>query len=90
MVKLYIAGRLAGTMDDALRVMREAAASRQPVEYREADGSVFGVFTPITVPAPFSEPPCPWEPSLTWEDIERRRQGEMLTFEELKTRLGWE
>lgn len=51
---------------------------------RKADGRVLGTFAPA-----HAEPPCPWDPSITWEEIERRRAGEFLTFDELKARMGW-
>lgn len=86
MVQLYVAGRMAGTLADSDRVLREAAASNHAVEYREPDGRVLGTFTP----AGSSEPLVPWDPSITWEEIRRREAGEFLTFEELKKRLGWE
>jgi hypothetical protein len=85
MVELYVAGRLAGTLAESDRVIREAAANNQPVEYRAPGGRLLGTFTP----APPAEPPCPWDPSITWEEIERRLAGEFLTFDELKARLGW-
>jgi hypothetical protein len=84
MVELYVAGQKAGTVADSDRIIREAAANYQPVEYREPGGRVLGTFTPAHV-----EPPCPWDPSITWEEIERRLAGEMLTFDELKKRMGW-
>jgi hypothetical protein len=52
MVELYVAGRMAGTLADSDRILREAAANYQPVEYREPDGRVLGTFTPV----PFDEP----------------------------------
>jgi hypothetical protein len=85
-VELYVAGRKAGTVADSDRIIREAAANHQTVEYREPDGRVLGTFTP----APVAGPAVPWEPSLTWEELKRREEGEFLTFEELKKRLGWE
>ena len=83
MVQLYVAGRMAGTLADSDRVLREAAAANQPVEYREPDGRVLGTFTPA------AEPLVPWDPSITREEITRREAGEFVTFEEVKKRLGW-
>ena len=86
MVELYVAGQRAGTAADSDRIIREAAANDQPVEFRLPDGRVLGTFTPTTV----AGPAVPWEPSLTWEELKRRQEGEFLTFEEVKKRLGWE
>lgn len=85
MVQLYVAGQKAGTLEDAARVIPEAAAKNQPVEFRRDDGRVMGTFTP----AP-AEPLVPWDPSITWEDVERIRAGEFVTWEEAKKRMGWE
>lgn len=38
---------------------------------------------------PAKEPPVPWDPSITEEELQRRKAEPGLTTEELKQRLGW-
>jgi hypothetical protein len=85
MVQLYVAGQKAGTLEDAARVIPEAAAKNQPVEFREDDGRVMGTFTPAD-----DGPNVPWDPSITWADLERIRASEYVTLDEARKRMGWE
>ncbi len=85
MVALYADGKKIGTLADAERLLPALLADGTPVEFRDETGNKYWAVQPTR-----TEPPCPWDPSITWEEIERRHKGEMLTFEELKKRMGWE
>ncbi len=85
MVAMFVNGEKVGTLADAVRAIPEAAAKNQRVEFREDDGRVIGTFNPVP-----AEPLVPWDPTITWEDVEKIRAGEFVTWEEAKKRMGWE
>lgn len=65
MVGLYVNGLKVGTIADAPNMLPQfAAENKQVVLKDDANGRTIGTFTP--------EPLCPWEPSLTREEIDRR------------------
>ena len=84
MVALYVGGEKVGTLADAERLIPELAARNQEVELRDESGKRIGKFVPD------AEPLCPWEPTLTCEEIDRRcsRPGKPLS--DILKRLGAE
>ena len=46
MVAMYVNGQKIGTLEDAIRAIRDAAANNQSVEFREPDGQMIGKFLP--------------------------------------------
>lgn len=85
MVAAIVNGEKVGTLEDALRAIRDAAANKQSVEFREADGRMIGKFNP-----PDDGPLVPWDPAITREELDRRLAGPGLTWDEAKKRMGWE
>jgi hypothetical protein len=85
MVAMLVNGQKIGTLEDLIRAIRGAAENNQSVEFREPDGRMIGAFDPAE-----DELPAPWDPSITWEQLEQMRSGEFLTWEEAKKRMGWE
>jgi hypothetical protein len=83
MVVLWVNGKAVATLTEAevLPLLR----CTERVQLRSEDGRPLGEFLPPT-PA---EPLVPWDPSITEEEIQRRKAGPMLTTDELKQRLGW-
>lgn len=55
------------------------------VQLRGEGGKTQGEYVPLV-----GEPPVPWDPSITEEESARWKAGPMLTYDELKSRLGWE
>ncbi len=82
MVELFVNGNKIGTLpaDSAklARLIEEAAT----VEFRSPTGGKLGVFVP--------DLPGRWNPSITEEELDRRKKEPGLTFDEVKKRLGWE
>ncbi len=65
MVALYVNGAKVGTLADAERLLPELIGQSKTVELRdEPTGRRIGSVTP--------EPLCPWDPTLTREEIQRR------------------
>jgi hypothetical protein len=85
MVAMLVNGREVGTLEDAVRAIREAAAGNRDVEFREADGRMIGAFAPRP-----AESLVPWDPSITREELDRRLAGPGLEWDEAKKRMGWE
>lgn len=82
MVKLFVAGTAVGTLADAEKVFAEVIAKRLSVEFRDESGTVVGSFVP-------AEPPVPWDPTITREELDRRAAEPGLSIDELRKRLGW-
>ena len=83
MVTLYIDGQKIGSWAEAEKQFADAAKTKA-VEFRDDHGRV------IATSVPGCEPIIPWEPDVTREEIDRRKEEPGLTFEEVKKRLGWE
>ena len=58
------------TIPDELANVLERATG--PVEFRATSGRKLGRF----IPEPAAEPPVPWDPSITREDLDRRANEE--------------
>jgi len=86
MVQLYVAGEKVGTVEDAGRIITEYLQQNVSIEFRNDSGDVVGRFLPTTT----VEPSVPWDLAVTKEELESRRASEFVSFEELKTRLGWQ
>ena len=84
MVVLWANGKVIDTVSEAELGPRLLRCTER-VQLRDEDGKSRGEYAPPT-PA---EPPVPWDPSITEEEIQRRKAGPMLTTDELKQRLGW-
>ena len=85
MVTLHVGGK-AVSWADAEKVFADAART-EPVEFRDAAGRLLATSVPVVAA---EEPLVPWDPSITQEEIDRRRTEPGFTFEEMKKRLGWE
>ena len=59
------------------------ASVTEVVEIVDPSGRKLGKFTPESV----AEPLCPWEPTLTKEEIERRLQEPGRSWAEIRERL---
>jgi len=59
-------------------------ARTQPVEFRNAAGRVIATTDPSNADNP------DWVKAITPEETARRRAQPGYTFEEMKSRLGWE
>ena len=72
MVALYVGGSRIGTLSDSANVLRGLIGRPEPVEVRDESGTLLGRFQP--------EPICPWEPTLTREELDARcaRPGKPL------------
>jgi hypothetical protein len=81
MLELYFGGNKVGSLSGADKLI-EYAARHEPLEVRDATGRVVGRFIP-------DEPICPWEPSLTVEDLDRESaQGGGITLAEFWAKMG--
>ncbi len=84
MAELYIAGQKVDWADVEKR-FTDPSAETGPIEVRDAAGKVV-----VRIKLQFAENDPDWVKAITPEEIERRRAGEFLTFDELKQRMGWE
>jgi|GEM_PF-1827750 len=83
MVVLYSAGRRIGTWAEAEKLFADAAKAG-PIEFRDEAGAVLA----RTAPA---EPICPWDPTLTAEELDRRSaQGGGIPLKEFWQRMSVE
>ena len=82
MVTLHIGGKVV-SWADAEKLFAETART-QPIEFRNAAGQVIAT----TAPANADDPD--WVKAITPEEIARRRAEGGYTFEEMKSRLGWQ
>ena len=82
MVALYVDGAKVGTLADAERLIPELIGKAKVIELRaEPGGARIGTVTP--------EPLCPWEPTLTREEIQRRiDEPGGMTLAEFRKQLG--
>jgi hypothetical protein len=87
-VMLYVAGKPVGPLADIEKLLPQLIADNQRVEFRDEAGVPLGTFTPERVIDP-TEPPVPWDPSITWEELDRRAAEPGYTIDELRERLGW-
>ena len=82
MVVLFAGGKRIGTWAEAERLFAEAAKAG-PVEFRDESGTV------LARTAPAVEPICPWDPTLTREEIDRRSAaGGGIPLAEFWKRMG--
>lgn len=88
MVTLYVGGRKVGTLADAERLIPELIARNQRVELRDDDGNAIGTLNPTPPPDP-NVPLVPWDPTITVEELERRRSEPGYTIDEVRKKLGW-
>lgn len=84
MVALYIGGEKIEALADALRRLSDPTAERERIELRDESGNVV---TRIKIEVAANDPD--WVKAITPEEIERRQNGEFLTFDEFKERMGW-
>lgn len=84
MTMLYVGGHYIGKLHENPGLLDEYVRAGQRVELRDEEGNQLGRFIPTR------EPLIPWEPGATREEIDRRLAEPGLTFDEIKTRLGWE
>lgn len=83
MVVLYAAGKRLGTWAESEHLFAQAVNSVS-IEFRDESGAVIHRTTP---PA---EPLCPWEPTLTHEEIDRRSKAGGTSLAEFWKRMGVE
>lgn len=83
MVVMYVRGQRVGPMTSLEEVVR-LMESGESIEFRSEAGREFGRFVP-------TEPPVPWEPDLTKEEIDRRcRESKRSSLSDILKRLGAE
>jgi hypothetical protein len=81
MVALYVDGEKVGTLADAERLIPELIGSAKTVELREEpSGRRVATLTP--------EPLCPWDPTLTREEIQRRIAEGGMSLAEFRKHVG--
>jgi hypothetical protein len=71
-------------ISDAVRAELERAT--EPVDLVDQSGHTVGHYIPQT--SPVTEPLCPWEPTLTEEEIDRRVSQGGRSLSEIWKRLG--
>ena len=86
MVQLYVEGEKIGSVEEAGRLIPEYMQRNISIEFRNDSGEVVGRFLPTLIPV---ESVVPWDLAVTQEELESRRAGEFVAFEEVETRLGW-
>lgn len=84
MVAMYVNGEKIGTLADAERLLPDLLARNTRVELRTDAGATLGSVQPA------DEPPCPWDPTITRAELDRRLTEPGLTFDEIKQRMGWQ
>jgi hypothetical protein len=84
MVAMYVNGEKIGTLAGAEQLL-ELLARNTRVELRDDAGTTVGSVQP-----PPADVPCPWDPTITREELDRRLTEPTLTTEEMFQRLGWE
>ena len=83
MFALYVNGSKVGSITDAPRLLPLYALENKEVVLKDdANGRTMGTFTP--------EPLCPWEPSLTRAEIDRRCLQKGKPLSEILNKLGAE
>lgn len=81
MVALYVDGAKVGTLADAERLIPELLRQAKTVELRaEPGGARVGTLAP--------EPLCPWDPTLTREEIQRRIAEGGMSLSEFRKQMG--
>jgi len=83
MVVLYAGGKRLGTWAEAEGLFVDAA-KLGPVEFRDEAGTILAETASPPVPL------CPWEPSLTVEEIDRRSKEGGTSLAEFWKRMGVE
>lgn len=84
MVLLYVGGHYMGRLHDDPDLLTRLMKGGDRVELRDEAGNQIGKAIPT------NEPLVPWDPTITREEIDRRKAEPGLTFDEVKKRLGWE
>lgn len=81
MVALYVDGAKVGTLADAERLIPELIGNAKTVELREEpSGRRLATLAP--------EPLCPWDPTLTREEIQRRIAEGGMSLSEFRKQMG--
>ncbi len=84
MVALYVGGNKVGTVSDLEKLLPGFVAARAEVELRDDAGTTLARIVP-------PEPLCPWNPSLTRQDLDRMHaQGGGISLAEFWKRMGVE
>lgn len=84
MIALYVGGAKIGTWAEAEKLLPEFAAQGKEVELRDDAGRLISRVVP-------PEPLCPWDPSLTREEIDRRvAAGGGMSLAEFWKKMGVE
>jgi hypothetical protein len=81
MVVLWANGKVIDRVSEAELGPRLLRCTER-VQVRSEDGRPMGEYAP-------PEPPVPWDPSITEEEIQRRLAEPGYTFDEVKQQLGW-
>lgn len=83
MVMLYVAGQKVGTIADTEKLLQEYSAKGVEIEYRDDAGKLLGRMVP-------PEPLCPWDPSITREELDRRSARGGMPLAEFWKKMGVE
>jgi hypothetical protein len=83
MVMLYVAGKPVGTWAEGEKLLPDFAAKRIEVELRDEAGKSLGRIVP-------AEPLCPWDPTLTREELDRRAAKGGTSLADFWKRMGAE
>lgn len=85
MVALYVKGQKVGTWADSEQLVSQLAKDPREVELRDETGKLIARIVPA------AEPLCPWDPTLTKEEIDRRiAEGGGMTLKEFWKKMGVE
>lgn len=84
MVMLYVAGKPVGTWAEAEKVLPEILARGDELEFRDESGATLRKYTAL------QEPLCPWNPTLTREELDRRGAKGGTSLTDFWKRMGVE
>jgi hypothetical protein len=83
MVMLYVSGKKVGTWAESEKLIAELSSAKQEIELRDENGKLLGRVVPV------QEPICPWDPSITEAEIERRmNEPGAMTLAEFWKKMG--
>ena len=83
MVLLYSEGQKIGPWSESEKLLADLGKNPREYELRDEHGKLIGRVVPAT------EPLCPWDPTITKEEIDRRmKEPGAMTLAEFWKRMG--
>lgn len=85
MIPLYSEGQKIGPWSESEKLLADLDKNPREYELRDEHGKLIGRVVPAT------EPLCPWDPTITKEEIDRRmKEPGAMTLAEFWKRMGVE